>query len=520
MLPEDHGFFGQRKVVRYAIAVLATAAAIGVRALLDPWVGNHIPFALNFLAIIVIGWTCGMGPGVAAMLLGFITANYLFVQPRHTFAIVTAGDLADTITYFIISLGSLWILHIQRTTHQRAVEGEQLARNRLLELEAIYLQAPIGLFFLDRNYRYVRINESLAATTGHTPEQRIGRTVWEMVPELESVLRPVLERVLSTGEPIDKIEIRARLKGNPQERCWLGSYHPVRDRDGRILGLNGTVQDITDRKLAEERIRQLNLELEQRVRARTADLESFTNSVSHDLRAPVRTICSLTELAIMDSGPQLSPENRELLQSVIDAAKRMDRLILDLLTLSRLSRQELQQKIVNLSDIAESIASDLCKAHPRRATRTRFDIAPGLTVCGDEHFLRIALENLLDNAWKFTSIHPLGHIEFGMEHEDGEAVYYVRDDGIGFDMAHAGRLFGIFERLHNIEEFPGTAAGTGMGLALVQRIITRHDGRIWATSIPGKGATFYFTLSRSQTQCQSPPPAAQPVHNALQMVEG
>jgi light-regulated signal transduction histidine kinase (bacteriophytochrome) len=247
-------------------------------------------------------------------------------------------------------------------------------------------------------------------------------------------------------------------------------------------------------KGVEAEILRLNQELEQRVRDRTAqleainhELEAFCYSVSHDLRAPLRSIRGFSEVLVDRYRSQLDERAQEYLERISQSSEHMDKLIEDLLKLSRVARSELRSQTVNLSELFGSIAADLVKSDPARAAE--FVIAPDLRARGDERLLRVALDNLLQNAWKFTSRQPRTRIECGSTSEP-EPAFYVRDNGAGFDMAYADRLFGVFQRLHSAKDFPGT----GVGLATVQRIINRHGGRAWATGAPNQGATVYFTL--------------------------
>jgi K+-sensing histidine kinase KdpD len=259
---------------------------------------------------------------------------------------------------------------------------------------------------------------------------------------------------------------------------------------GRILE-----REITERKRAESQIEQASRELERRVNERTAELalanqelETFSHSVSHDLRSPLRSISSFTQMLKEQGEGKLDEEEKQMLQLVIQSARRMDELITDLLSLSRVSRSDLQRRPVNLSALVQRIATRVQATEPQH--EAEFVIAPNLVAHGDERLLRIALENLLNNAWKFTGRCARGRIEFGAEQQAGRLVYFVRDNGAGFDMAHASQLFRTFQRLHSYADFPGT----GIGLATVQRIINRHGGQIWAEGAVNQGATFYFTL--------------------------
>jgi signal transduction histidine kinase len=218
------------------------------------------------------------------------------------------------------------------------------------------------------------------------------------------------------------------------------------------------------------------------------ELETFSYSVSHDLRAPLRSMAGFSKALLDDWGSKLDGGGRDYLQRIQNASQQMAQLIDDLLVLSRVTRQVMQRKTVDLSALAERVAAGLRETTPERAVE--FVIQPGLKAGGDERLLCLALQNLLDNAWKFTSRHETARIEFGTTQADGQQVYYVRDDGAGFDMAYAGKLFAPFQRLHSREEF----GGTGIGLATAERAIRRHGGRIWGEGAVEKGATFSFTL--------------------------
>jgi light-regulated signal transduction histidine kinase (bacteriophytochrome) len=245
-------------------------------------------------------------------------------------------------------------------------------------------------------------------------------------------------------------------------------------------------------------IRRMNAELQQRtaqLEAANKELEAFCYSISHDLRAPLRAIRGFAEVLQEQYAAQLDIRGQDFLRRVCDASALMDTLVDDLLKLSRVSRSELRRENIDLSTAAAGIISELRRTEPSR--KVEFVVAPGLHAQGDERLMRIALDNLLRNAWKFTGKRPTGRIEFGGT-EGGE--FFIRDNGVGFDPAYAGRLFGVFQRLHASSEFPGS----GVGLAIVQRIVNRHGGKVRAEGAVDRGATFYFTLPPGETIRNNP----------------
>jgi PAS domain S-box-containing protein len=335
----------------------------------------------------------------------------------------------------------------------------------------------------------------LAEILGLNPAEfpRTDRGLLELVhaDDRERVRRAMVQAVAKQGEY--ELQFRFLPRGRPVG--WLltrgRAYH---DAQGKALRLTGVAVDITELEAAQEEVLRLNAELEERVYQRTAqmqslnkELEAFSYSVSHDLRAPLRSIRGFSEVLLARYSSKLDARGQEFLQRSAEASQHMDNLIEDLLKLSRLGRAELRRQTVGLSALVESLAAELRQAEPQR--QVQFLIAPAVLAQGDERLLRVVLDNLLRNAWKFTAKTPNACIEFGMTH-DPEPAFFIRDNGAGFDPAYAHKLFGVFQRLHSASEFPGT----GIGLATVQRIINRHGGRVWASGAVDQGATFYFTL--------------------------
>ena len=407
------------------------------------------------------------------------------------------------------------------TERKRAEDALRLSEENYRQL---FEQAADGIFIADAQGNYVEVNPSACALLGYTPAELLSRNIADVISKEDL-----------QAAPLRHVELIERDQGLVTERRMIrkdGSLVDVeisgrRLPDGRLQGM---VRDISARKVAEqkeravqaelkqlletadqsrrallslvedqrraeEQIMQLNAELEQRVRDRTAqleaanhELEAFAYSVSHDLRAPLRAMDGFSSALVSDYHDQLDEQARHYLGRIQEASKRMGQLIEDLLNLSRVTRRELNRERIDLSQLAAEIAAELKNQNPQR--QVEFEIMPGMMVQADAHLIRIALENLLNNAYKFTGQREKACIRVGVMQKEGEQTYFVSDNGVGFNMEYAGKLFVPFQRLHGIHEYPGT----GIGLVTVQRIITRHGGRIWPEAQVDQGAVFFFTL--------------------------
>jgi PAS domain S-box-containing protein len=357
------------------------------------------------------------------------------------------------------------------------------------------------LLVLDRDLRVRKANPAFYRTFGVVGTETEGRLVYELGGGQWDIpwLRKVLDAVTRFGDAFQDFEVEHDFPHVGLKVMLLDAHAVTDDADNTPMVLLA-IEDVTERVRAREELQRLNRGLEVRVAERTAQLEeankemeAFSYSVSHDLRAPLRALDGFSdELLRSYSGKVLDDRGQHYLRRLRSGTQRMGQLIDDMLLLSRLNRSELMSERVNLSVLAGEVAADLVGGEPGR--QVTFEIQPGLFGAGDAALLKVAFENLLGNAWKFTAKTTAAIVVVGRtDTADGPALF-VRDNGAWFDMAHADKLFGAFQRLHSEREFPGN----GVGLAIVQRVINRHGGRIWAESRPGEGATFYFMLPEGE----------------------
>ncbi len=374
-------------------------------------------------------------------------------------------------------------------------------------LAAIVESSDDAIIGKDLDGKILSWNRGAERIYGYPASQAIGRPVTVLcVPGQEPDVEEVLRHIRS-GERVESHEAQRVRKDGAIIDVSL-TLSPILDPAGRIVGASTIARDITERKRTEKEraellereqrarmeLDRLNAELEERVQMRTAELEvsnreleAFSYSVSHDLRAPLRSIDGFSQILLEEYHEALDDEGQDFLRRVRAASQHMGQLIDALLQLSRVTRFEMRREKIDLTALARDIAETLRRTAPER--KVEFRIADGLTMSGDPRLMQVALQNLLGNAFKFTSRCDCALIEFGRTVKEGSPVFFVRDNGAGFEMAYANKLFGAFQRLHPVTEFEGS----GIGLATVQRILRRHGGRIWAEGKPGEGATFYFT---------------------------
>ncbi|WP_332675272.1 sensor histidine kinase [Aromatoleum sp.] len=381
----------------------------------------------------------------------------------------------------------------------RNVDLERALRENQVRYQEVIESIKEVIFRTDANGRFTFLNRAWERSFGHPVRESVATSIVDYIhPDDQDTFVTELARVISGRAPAYAGQFRLRSR-NGEIRWIEATAHPVGRGGGAAApeGLVGTLFDITVRKIAEMTLRNLNQELEARVKLRTTELEAsnreleaFSYSVSHDLRAPLRAIEGFATILEDELSDRLDDEARGHILRIRKASQRMAQTIDDLLKLAQLTRQPLHAETFDMSDLAGQILDELRATDPDR--KVALDIASGLVVTADRNLMQVALENLLGNAWKFTSGRDQTRISLSAETDRDRQVFCIADNGAGFDMAFANKLFRPFHRLHGSTEFPGT----GIGLANVHRIIMRHGGRIWATAKPNQGARFYFTLGR------------------------
>jgi PAS domain S-box-containing protein len=398
-------------------------------------------------------------------------------------------------------LQSMLEAHGKNSLETNIKTAEAAVRHNEEHLRLILQEMPVMLNAADQYGVFHVWNTECERVTGYSACEIVGNPnaaimLYPDVTYREAMFREWAER----GNDFRDWEITLIAKdGTPRTIAWsnISERFPVPGWFTWSIGI-----DITDRRNAQQALQRWNEELEDRVRERTNaliatnnELESFSYSVSHDLRAPLRAIHGYSQALLEDYGELFDTQANHYLNRICSNVQHMGELIDALLELARVARAELYREVVDLSQICHTIAAELAAQQPER--RATFHISPGIQAIGDTRLLRILLENLLANAWKFSSKQPEAIITFSTQQEGTTTVYAIADNGVGFDLIYSDKLFGAFQRLHSQQEF----AGTGIGLATVQQIIQRHGGRVWAYAEPNQGATFMFTLpTNSLTQ--------------------
>jgi len=413
-----------------------------------------------------------------------------------------ALDVSGVVIFFLLGL-VYWVVNRENTRREQAQRdlnqlNSVLQKNMAL-LDSIIENVPGMIFLKDaKELRFQLFNKAAEEVVGFLSEEVLGKNDYDFFPEAQADQFTHKDRETLRLKRLVDIEEEAISTRHGEIRILKTKKVPILDDKGNPAYLLGISQDITEFKQTQEHIEQLNARLERQVthlNALNKELEAFSYSVSHDLRTPLRSIEGFSQAILESAIEKLDDTEKDYLHRVRNSSQQMAQLIDDILNLSRVTRAELNiEANVDLSEIARDIVKELQNQEPQR--QVSVEIEDGILVKGDCGLLKVVLQNLIGNAWKFTSKQPNAFISFENHPKNGTPIYAVHDNGAGFNMAYAEKLFEAFQRLHANKEFPGT----GIGLAIVQRIIARHRGQIWGDGDVGTGANFYFTLGNIQQE--------------------
>ena len=373
---------------------------------------------------------------------------------------------------------------------ERDITERKRAETGLRRLAMVVIDSNDAITVQDLDGKISAWNRGAERMYGYTESEARAMNIQEIIPEAKrQEALAFMKRVLKGAEEVPSFETQRHTKDGRTLDIWL-TVTRLLDAAGKPVGIATTERDITERKRVEEALKDRTIQLE----TANKELEAFSYSVSHDLRAPLRAISGFASILEEDHPSSLDAEGRRCLQVIRTSIKQMGQLIDDLLAFSRLGSQSMALGEINMGELAQAVVEELRLLNPERKVQVK--IPPLLPARGDRAMIHQVLMNLLSNAMKFTRPRATGVIEVGARTEGSFTVYSVKDNGVGFDMRYADKLFGVFQRLHPPEEFEGT----GVGLALAQRVIHRHGGRVWAEGKVNEGATFYFTLPTGGSQ--------------------
>ncbi len=479
-------------IQRYGLAILSVVIGLGIGLLLERSHFHDVEFPLFLLAIVVTVWYAGVGPGILAVVLSSLAFDFFFTEPVYSFY-VSRSELPYYFVFILFALLLTWFSAVRRR-----VERDLLQSRDELEQEVAMRTQQASLLNLTHDTIFVRDmsdvitywNRGAQELYGWRAEEAIGKRSHDLLRTVfPAPLDDIAADLLRNGRWEGELE-KTKSDGT---RVVVASRWSLQRNEQRIpIAILETNNDITQRKRGEEEVRQLNQELGKRtieLEAINKELEAFAYSISHDLRAPLRHMVGFTELLQKNASSVVDDKGRRYMTTILESAKRMGTLIDDLLAFSRIGRAEARESIVNLEELINEVRSEVAQEAEGRNITWKLGPLPDLY--GDRSMLKLALVNLLSNAIKFTRPRPQPEVEVGCaEKQNGRIVIFIRDNGVGFDMKYANKLFGVFQRLHRPEEFEGT----GIGLATVQRIIRRHGGEVWAEGFVDKGATFFFSV--------------------------
>lgn len=424
---------------------------------------------------------------------------YLTINGKIYYFELTIEPLRDKAGNIIGIASAVEDITERKKAERELKEARDIAKREGRRIETVLNTIPAGVVIIEKpDGRITYVNRRAVELYGKRPARNLPMYLHSLnlklfKPNGELFLQEELptSQALLEGENVRGVEVMIE-QPDKTRITVLANASPLRNEGGEIVGAIGVFQNITRRKRAEEEIKRLSEDLKSRsneLENVNKELETFCYAVSHDLKSPLITIGGFSQRLLERYINKLDDKGKQYLRHIYESSQRLMLLIEDLLRLSKLSQGVIKVKMVDLSTLVRSIIGKLRETCPER--QVEFIVEEGLIAKGDERLLRIVLENLFSNAWKFTNKSLKAKIEFGLTRKEGSPINFVRDNGCGFDMASVEKLFQPFQRLHTTEEFPGT----GIGLSTVKRIIHRHGGRIWAESVPGKGTTFFFSLS-------------------------
>ena len=482
---------------RYRLAVVSVAIALGTALLLERSGFRGVELPLFLFAIALTVWYGGVGPAILAVVSCGLAFDFFFTDPRFSLY-VTSSEVPYYLCFLSFALLLAWFSAVRRRVEQQLRQSREE-----LQKEVVERTQQASLLDLTHDTIFVRDMDDVITYWNRGAQELYGWTVKEAIGKHS-------DHLFQTDFPIPIDDVRAELlrtgrwEGELQKTKSNGSLVVVssrwslrRDEQGQPVAILETNNDISDRKRREEEIRKLNDELGKRtadLEASNKELEAFAYSVSHDLRAPIRHVLGYTELLRKNVSSVLDDKSHHYMNTILESAKRMGNLIDDLLAFSRIGRAETRETMVSLELLVKEVQGDMKEDTDGRNIAWRISPLPDLY--GDRSMLKLALVNLMSNAVKFTRTRPQAEIHIGCaEKSDDGVVLFIKDNGVGFDMKYANKLFGVFQRLHQTDAFEGT----GIGLATVQRIIHRHGGRVWAESSVDQGATVFVSVPSHRT---------------------
>lgn len=483
-------------LLRYLLAVASVAMATGSALLVDHFHVRDVEVPLFLLALSLTAWYGGAGPALVALTLAVGSFDYFFVQPFYTLTIASS-DLPYFLIFTAFALLVTWFSRVRRS----AETGLRMARDRL-QIEVAERTQQASLLNLTHDTIFVRDmkdvitywNRGALELYGWSSEEALGKRSHDLLHTVfPATIETINAELLSTGRWEGELR---HTKSDGTELVVSSRWALQRDESNRPVAVLETNNDITERKRREIEAASLNQTLEERtaeLESINKELEAFAYSISHDLRAPLRHMSGYTQLLKKNTAGVLSEKSQRYVAMILESSDKMGNLIDDLLAFSRIGRAETHKTMISLDQLVQEVLAEVRQDTAGRDIEWKIGGLPASY--GDRSMMRLALVNLIANAVKFTRTRARAEIEIGcVEPNANQVVVFVRDNGVGFDMKYVNKLFGVFQRLHSVEAFEGT----GIGLATVQRIVHRHGGRVWADGEVDRGATFYFSLPKSQ----------------------